>query len=84
MKTLIGNKLNGYKILFRGVEHAAHEVKTTNSGSIISFTILRKKCWYGYVTFFNNIKDEFYQLTVPKEQGYLIDKNGNKVTTFSV
>lgn len=85
MKVLSGKKfLSKYKILFRGQLHPVHEIKTTDRGSIVSFTIFHKYLWYSYNTFLNNLKDEFYQLTVPNEKGILVDENENEVKHFRV
>lgn len=69
----------GYEILFRGNLNTVDEIKTTDKGSIVSITLFRPMLWYSYTTFFNDLEDRFFQLTVPDEEAVLL-KDGQRVT----
>ncbi len=66
------NQPTNIKLHFRGKEHTVHEMSTTDRGSIIRITLYHPNLWYSYNHFFNNGKDQFFQLTVPDEEGKII------------
>lgn len=63
------------KLRFRGKDRPVDEMTTTDSGSIIRISLATPRCWYSHSHFFNNGNDQFFQLTVPNEEGVLIKES---------